>query len=183
MASNFTVKIDDKALDEFYKKTTVPGLIKFCKEVHDNVDKYIPEDTESLKKQKYLVRERGMKELDVRIDLRPDDVIIIGIGSKTGDKKINKVAVYQHEENLYHYGSPKGRSMREGVENADIPGQPWAVAGVSRTNNVLKRQAVMYQRGYRQKKQAGLLTQYPAKFLEKAVMDALKNWKKHFEQK
>lgn len=89
-----------KKLTQALKDVCIKQLLLFSKEIVENSKKYIPEHTGSLAKQNYIIRgESGIK---------------VGFGSKFGDQKLNAVAIKQHSEALYHYGSPKGQSMRRG---------------------------------------------------------------------
>lgn len=170
MAKNFRIvnedyqKVISKVVDQAGK-----GMFSFMNEARKNAEKYVPEDTGSIKSCSYIVRNKT--------------TIAIGFGSNTGDETLNKIVIYQHENELNHFGFPKGGSMRQGVKGANIPGQKWAVAGKMRTikgNPDLMIQFSHYQMGYLTKKKTGQLTKYKSEFLVKGINDTLSGWRKHF---
>ena len=74
--------------------------------------------------------------------------------------------------------------MRLGVSGANIPGKKYAVLGKSLYRDaVLGKQQDDYWKGYQEKKDAGQLSPYPTKFLEKAIYKVVNtNLQKHFNE-
>ena len=163
MADNVKVVFNNIVLDKIKKTIAQNGIAKFFRTVRDNVAEFIPQDTQTLINSYYVVMAKdGMSGC-------------LGYGSLIESDPLNDIAVKQHEEILYHYGMP-GRSMREGMLGANIPGSKYAVHGRSlsiSSSDTLKDQRLHYALGYKDKKKAGQLTRYATKFLEKAVIKAV----------
>jgi len=141
---------------EYLKK--LPGMLgpmafaNFKESVVKEADNFIPKDTGSLASSHYHYENK--------------DSYVLGYGSSIPNDPMNKIAVYQHENALNHYGLP-GKSMRIGVSGASLPGVKHFVLG--RSINGDKKQALDYQKGYRQKKKGGQLQKYSSQFLTRGL--------------
>lgn len=164
---NVRVEFDEKKLNNFMKEKGNASNLAFMTEVLKRSKGYVPRDTDSLLNSDYLIRDEK------------EGTVTIGYGSKYGDEKVNKVAIYQHERELNHYGYPQGLSMRDGTGSL-IPGSKWALFGRSRS--VPTEQISSYQRGYKQKKNTGQLTKYKAEWLLKALNDCMRDFGKIIKQ-
>lgn len=160
--SNVRIEFKKEVLDKIQKAIAKNTIGKFFETVRNNVAEFIPQDTQTLINSYYIIMsDDGMSGC-------------LGYGSRIENDPINDIAVKQHESVLNHYGMP-GRSMREGMLGANIPGTKYAIGGHSlsiSSSPTLREQRLHYAIGYREKKAAGQLTKYATKFLEKAVIKA-----------
>lgn len=167
-----TIGFKEDLLKSIPKVITKVGLPRFFREIIETVPQFIPQDTQTLVNSHYT-------------DIDEEKLVgIVGYGSKYDESdEINDIAIKQHEETLNHYGTP-GKSMRLGVSGANIPGKKYAVLGKSLYRDaVLGKQQDDYWKGYQEKKEAGQLSPYPTKFLEKAIYKVVNtNLQKHFNE-
>jgi len=168
-----TIVFKEDLLKSIPKVITKVGLPRFFREIIETVPQFIPQDTQTLVNSHYT-------------DIDEEKLIgIVGYGSKySPDYEINDIAIKQHEEVLNHYGMP-GKSMRLGVMGANIPGKKYVMlTGQSYIRDaVLGKQQDDYWKGYQEKKEAGQLSPYPTKFLEKAIYKVVNtNLQKHFNE-
>lgn len=167
-----TIVFKEELLKSIPKVITKTGLPRFFQEIIETVPQFIPQDTQTLVNSHYT-------------DIDEEKLVgIVGYGSKYNiEDPLNVIAIVQHEKVMYHYNDP-GKSMRLGVEGANIPGKKYAL--FMRTLPVdaaLAKQKKDYHKGYKEKSEANQLTPYPTKFLEKAIYKVVNgNLKKHFNE-
>jgi len=170
-AIDIKVQFDQETLKNIPKVIGKIGIPKLFDRIQENVKQYIPQDTGTLIISVNIYRSEDLKSG------------AIGYGSKIENDPLNKIALYQHERALSHNGEP-GRSMREGTDgDTSIPGKKHAIYGRSlsiKISNELKKQRNHYQRGYRQKRNSGALSNYATKFLLRATQVAVKDVLKDF---
>lgn len=154
------VKINYRVLYKIPEVIAKQGLIRFVSAVKDKVSKFVPEDTSTLAKSSYIIR-------------NPLGIILAFGSEFSGSNLLNKIAIRQHEDPMFHYGSPKGGSMRAGLSGF-TKGIRWAInRTVIPISSAMRQQKAQYSAGYRMKKRAGQLTKYPTKFLSNALLDAV----------
>ena len=167
-----TIVFKEELLKAIPKVITKVSLPRFFREIIETVPQFIPQDTQTLVNSHYT-------------DIDEENLVgIVGYGSKFNmDDPLNIIAIVQHEKVMYHYGEP-GKSMRLGVQGADIPGKRYAM--FMRTlpvDTTLAKQKKDYQKGYKEKSDANQLTPYATKFLEKAIYKVVQgNMKKFFNE-
>lgn len=164
-AIDIKVQFDKETLLNITKVIGKIGIPKFLSRIKNNVVKFIPQDTQTLFNSSNIYRSQDLKSA------------ALGYGSKIANDPLNKIALYQHERALGHFGDP-GQSMRIGTEGTtSIPGKKFAIYGKSlsiKNSNELKKQKNHYQKGYKQKRKSGVLTNYATKFLKRSVEVSVK---------
>ncbi|HBD93514.1 MAG: hypothetical protein A2015_10710 [Spirochaetes bacterium GWF1_31_7] len=157
---NYQVYLDKEVIKNISTKVGLLGFNRFVEEIKKEVVNFIPRDTDTLINSSYI---------DQSID---GLTYVFGYGAPYNTHlPINKIAVYQHENSLNHYGLP-GVSMRIGVAGASLPGKKhWQPGDNSDRgfDSTLKAQYNQYWQGYRAKKRAGQLSRYKSQFLKRAL--------------
>jgi hypothetical protein len=167
-----TIVFKEELLKSIPKVIAKVGLAPFFDAIISTVPQFIPQDTQTLVNNHYkMIDEEKL-------------VGIVGYGSEYGDDLLNTVAIVQHEHVLNHNGEP-GRSMREVIPGANIPGKKYSMRGhpMNIHSDVFKKQRNDYQKGYRQLKKSNSLTPYASQYLEKAVHKVLQgNMAKYYNE-
>ncbi|HOV14283.1 MAG TPA: hypothetical protein PK771_08375 [Spirochaetota bacterium] len=190
-----TVKItfNDEVVKNIPLVLSKYGFLEIDKTIKKVLPKYMPKDTETLLNSYYFIRDENGK------------IGFFVVGSKAGDDRLNKIAIYQHEKELKHYGTP-GQSMRKGTNaRSSIPGEKWAINGVTlktakemlraepvsgnkkgkKTQSIQSIQRIQindYHRGYNALKKSGSLTPYKSEYLKKAVEETISEFIKIIAQ-